>query len=516
MPTDDVHKSAEEESDSVSRLTAAFGKELYNGFYAAIAEFIDCTDKNKMEEFFYKIIAVLANVARNLFHVFWHTAEQSFYMYSSADRVYLPVDRVQLANNAFAIFTRSHEAVLTDKDAPWTLIMMEKDFRAAFKEGLKPFRGETNGTQERNLFLFQNNTVRLDCTYAVDDITQNGKLFSGQAPDHTLFHTHTLNASLIPVLERPSVWERACILMGFAAEEMMEAIEDILLYLLSPSLEREEMFYLYGKGSNGKSVLIKFLAGIIGARHTASVSLDELQDSSFAWHILMGKRLNLPSESGTAYVESEKLKAALTGDQITINRKNKDYVSVTLAVKFVFAMNRAPIFSERTHAIYRRFRMIVFSREVEEHEKVLDFHQVLLDNRDAIVSWCLINHLRRYGKFTPKFNLPEIFEVWREEALQGEADPIVLFTEECLEFIDDTSFEVDIAQVRMAFKTYCVGQNMDVRKWSDVVIGRKFSDEFGLIAKRNLAARHAAKGSQKKTRKNKQVRVYEGLRLMIG
>lgn len=516
MPTDEINKSTNEESDSVARLSSDFGKELHKGFFAAIAEFIDCTDKNKIEEFFFKIIAVLANVARNLFHVYWHSQEQNFYMYSSAERVYLPVERDQLANNAFAIFTKAHENVLTYKNVPWTLIMTEKSFRTAFKEGLKPFRGETNGAQERNLLLFQNNTVRLDDTYTAEDIAPDGKLFSGKAPDFSFFHTHTLNASLIPVSERPSLWEKACILMGFASQEMMEALEDILLYLLSPSLEREEMFYLYGKGSNGKSVLIKFLAGIIGARHTASVSLDELQDSSFAWHILMGKRLNLPSESGTAYVESEKLKAALTGDQITINRKNKDYVSVTLAVKFVFAMNRAPVFSERTHAIYRRFRMIVFSREVEEHEKILDFHQVLLDNRDAIVSWCLINHLRRYGKFTPKFILPEIFEIWREEALRGEADPIVLFTEECLEFIDDTSFEVDIAQVRMAFKTYCVGQNMDVKKWSDVVIGRKFSDEFGLIAKRNPAARHAAKGSQKKTRKNKQVRVYEGLRLMIG
>ena len=516
MSADETRTSSEEESDSVSRLTTDFGKELSKGFYAAIAELLESSDKNKLEEFFFKIIAVLANVARNFFHIYWHTQEQSFYMYSSAERVYLPVDRVQLANNAFAIFTRAHEAVLADENAPWSLIMTEKNFRSAFKEGLKPFRGETNGSQERNLLLFQNNTVQLDYAYTNEDITPDGKLFSGNAPDHTLFHTHTLNASLSPISERPTVWEKACILMGFATQEMMEAIEDILIYLLSPSLEREEMFYLYGKGSNGKSVLIKFLAGIIGARHTASVSLDELQDSSFAWHILMGKRLNLPSESGTAYVESEKLKAALTGDQITINRKNKDYVSVTLAVKFVFAMNRAPVFSERTHAIYRRFRMVVFSREVEEHEKILDFHQVLLDNRDSIVSWCLINHLRRYGKFTPKFSLPEIFEVWREEALRGEADPIVLFTEECLDFIDDVSFEVDIAQVRMAFKTYCAGQSMDVKKWSDVVIGRKFSDEFGLIAKRNPAARHAAKGSQKKTRKNKQVRVYEGLRLMIG
>jgi P4 family phage/plasmid primase-like protien len=506
----------EEEPDSQARLQNDFGRALYQGFYEVIVAYIVNTDKEKGDDISYQIVAVLANVARSIFHIFWHTQEQSFFMYTASERVYLPVDREQLINNGFAIFTRAHEAVLVAKNAKWSLIMAEKTFRAAFKEGLRAYRGETNGISERNLLLFQNNTVDLNALYSADNLAPDGKLFSGRVPDHTFFHTHTLNASLVPVMDRPPLWERACILMGFDSPEMMSAMEDILLYLLSPSLGREEMFYLYGKGSNGKSVLIKFLTAVIGTRHTASVSLDELQDSSFAWHILMGKRLNLPSESGTAYVESEKLKAALTGDQITINRKNKDYVSVTLAVKFVFAMNRQPVFSERTHAIYRRFRMVVFNREVEEHEKIADFHNVLLDHRDEIVSWCLINHLRRYGKFTPKFDLPEIFETWRQDALQGEADPIVLFVEECLVFIDDPSIEVDIAQVRLAFKTFCQGNSIDTRKWSDVVIGRKLSDEFGLIAKHNPAARHAARGSQKKTRHNQQKRVYEGLRLLIG
>lgn len=502
-------------NDSLDLLIEEFGKRLHKRFAAVIEEYGYADDSGKRKELSGQIIASVADIVRSTFYTFWHTREQAYYMFSDREKVYLCVEREKLINNAFAIFTRAHEEVIARIGKPWTHLLRENEFCKSFKEGFRPYQGETNGEDETKFLMFQNSKVCLDAQYSHADIAQGGKLFTGQAPDHAVFHTHTLNASLVPVTKRPVIWENACKLMGFDNDEMMNAIEDILLYLLTPSLEREEMFYWYGRGSNGKSVLIKFLTGVVGARHTASVSLDDLQDSSFAWHALLGKRLNLPSESGSsAYVESEKLKAVITGDQITINRKNRDHISVVLTVKFVFAMNRQPVFSERTHAIYRRFRMVVFNREVADHEKIPDFHEVLLQHRNEIVSWWLINHLQRYGGFTAKFTLPEVFETWRNEALRGEADPLVLFVEECLQFVDNPSFEVDIQAVRNAFKEYCTRNIIDVRRWSDVVIGRKLIDEFNLLSKHNPAALHAAKGSVKVTRCNTQKRIYQGLRLI--
>ncbi len=503
------------ELNVLNRLVADFGQSLYQKFYKIIEMYGYSDDPKDISKIPDQIITKVAEITRESFHTIWHVLEQQFYMYSVQEKVYVPIERDQLMHNAFAVFTKAQEDVIVSINKPWVLVIKESSFRKSFLEGLRAYRGETDGKQEANFLMFLNNTVKLNVQYSPEDIAPGGKLFSGNVPDYKEFHTHTLNAVLIPVFERPSIWGNACRLMGFDTPEMMNAIEDILLYLLSPSLVREEMFYWYGRGSNGKSVIIKFITRVVGARHTASVSLDDLQDSSFAWHALLGKRLNLPSESGSsAYVESEKLKAVITGDQITINRKNKDHISVVLAVKFVFAMNRQPVFSERTHAIYRRFRMVVFDREVADHEKITDFHEVLLQHRDEIVSWWLINHLRRYGQFNPKFELPEIFETWRQDALRGEGDPIVLFTEECLQFVNDPTLEVDIQAVRNAFKAYCIKNGVDTRKWGDTVIGRKFSDEFGLISKHNPNACHAAKGSVKVTRNNTQKRVYQGLRLI--
>ena len=496
-------------------LIADFGESLYQGFFQTIKVCGYSGDPKAIQQIPHQITEIVAASGRNVFHTYWHVLEQSFYMYSNREKIYLSIERDEIMRNSFALFTKAHEDVIAAIGKPWLFLIKESEFRKYFIEGLRAYRGETNGKQESTFLMFLNDTVKLDIPYLPEDVVSGGKLFSGNAPDHTQFHTHTLNVSLTPVSARPPLWDNACKLMGFGTPEMMDAIEDILLYLLSPSLIREEMFYWYGRGSNGKSVLIKFLTAVIGARHTASVSLDDLQDSSFAWHALLGKRLNLPSESGSsAYVESEKLKAVITGDQITINRKNKDHISVILPVKFVFAMNRKPVFSERTHAIYRRFRMVVFDREVTENEKITDFHEVLLRSRDEIVSWWLINHLQRYGQFKPKFDLPEIFETWRQDALRGECDPIVLFTEECLQFVNDRSIEAYIEDVRSAFKAYCAKNGIDIHKLNDNVIGRKFSDEFGLASKHDPCACHAAEGSDKVTRNGLQKRIYRGLRIV--
>lgn len=445
------------------------------------------------------------------FPLIYHSEEQAYYMYSRPERVFLDINRDVLVETGFAFFAQAQKE-LQQEGKPFRVLMQERKIKASLKEGLRPYLGETNGRAEHDLLVFRNKIISLKKDYTSDLQSVNG-FEDCAAPDGTVFNTQTLNADFVAVSERPRIWEQALLSMGFDTPDMMEAVEDILLYLMSPSLAREEMFYFYGIGSNGKSVLIKFLMEVVGRRHVAAVSLDDLQKSDFAWEPLINKRLNLPAESGSSgFMDSEKLKAVITGDAIAINRKNRPIVSVVLPIKFVFAANRLPVFAEKTHAMYRRFCLLRFDKIIDGSEQIQDFHKMLLDQRNEIASWWLISHLRRNGAFNPKFKLPEIFETWRLDAMQGEGDVVSMFIQAQVVFTGDLEDIVTTADLIKAFKAFCREEDISsTSRWGENIYGRKLHEGFVLEAKRSPNAKLAAEGSAPITRNGKTQRYYRGL-----
>jgi len=500
---------------AVEGLTQHLGLRLSQEVRAVITEFgySDSEEERKMLPG--QLTRRISQLIRSEFPMIFHRGENAYYVYSKSEKVFLEVFRDRLVESCFALFSQAQAEIEAELAMPWTLLMTEASIRKQIKEGLRPNLGVTDGAIQQNTLAFKNAIVDLRCNHR--NAPEGKKLLDSPEPDGSIFTTLTISANLVAVSERPPVWDKALRLMGFNTPEMMNALEDILLYLITPSKSREELFYWYGKGSNGKSVLIKFLIEIVGRRHVASISLDELQNSSggFAWEGLIGKRLNLPAESGSSgFMDSEKLKAIITDDSIAINRKNRPIIDVVLPVKFVFAANRLPVFSEKTHAMYRRFRLVRFDRVVSDDEKVVDFHEVLLAQRDEIVSWWLINHLCRYHVFNPKFELPEIFETWRLETMRGEGDAISAFVEDCLVFLNDPQAEVACVDLLKAFKAYCKDNEINISKWGDTVIYRKLADDFELVTKSNPAAKLAAEGTVVMRREMKNARYYRGLRLI--
>lgn len=495
-------------------LTQQFSESLRNAIEDVIRNFGYADDEQTRDQLPMNITKSISMLIREYFPMIYHSIEKTYYMYSNREKVFLEVARESLVESGFAFIEQAQVRVEKELGKPWHFLMAETKLRKQIKEGVRANLGITDGLQEKNLLVFRNAVVDLTKDYS--KAPEGEKLLNCPPPDGTIFNTQTLAAELVAVESKPKVWERALILMGFDTAEMMDAIEDIMIYLLSPSKSREEMFYWYGKGSNGKSVLIKFLIEVVGRRHIASISLDDLQGSGgFAWEGLIGKRLNLPAESGSSgFMDSEKMKAIITDDSIAINRKNRSFVDVVLPIKFVFAANRLPLFSEKTHAMYRRFRLIRFDRAVEENEKIVDFHEILLEQRNEIVSWWLVNHLYRHGKFNPKFQLPEIFETWRLEAMRGEGDPVSAFVEDCISFVDNKDAIVKSADLVKAFKDYCKEQNIGIQKMGDTTIIRKLNDDFELVKKSNPLASLASEHSIVINRNNSRARYYRGIRLI--
>jgi phage/plasmid-associated DNA primase len=124
-------------------------------------------------------------------------------------------------------------------------------------------------------------------------------------------------------------------------------IQRVCGYCLTGSIKEHAMFFLYGTGSNGKSVFIGVLRGVLGEYHTTA-PIEAFTASSSIQHStdmagLMGARLvtAVETEEGRVWAES-KLKAITGGDEISARFMRQDFFTFVPKFKLMIAGNHKP------------------------------------------------------------------------------------------------------------------------------------------------------------------------------
>lgn len=141
--------------------------------------------------------------------------------------------------------------------------------------------------------------------------------------------------------------------------ETVDSILEILAYFLYPKLMMEKMFFLGGHGSNGKSILLDILKMMFG--NFSVLSFSALSDpANFSRKEIMGKRINISSETRREEFRDEELKKIISGEEMIIDIKMKDPIRYKPKAKLVAAGNNSIYFGDTSHGIYRRFVPINF------------------------------------------------------------------------------------------------------------------------------------------------------------
>lgn len=149
--------------------------------------------------------------------------------------------------------------------------------------------------------------------------------------------------------------------------DFQEKILEFCAIAMFPSLRKDVNFdgflICYGKGANGKSILLEHLIGQIFGKETIStVRINDLSSNKFSLALLEGKRLNITTEDNVQrIIENNQLKAITSGDKQTIERKHKDPISVNLNPIVIISVNQIPIIPEKvSYGMKRRIHMIDF------------------------------------------------------------------------------------------------------------------------------------------------------------
>lgn len=149
----------------------------------------------------------------------------------------------------------------------------------------------------------------------------------------------------------------------------------------------EVFFQLYGKGANGKTVLLDIIEALVGRQNVSQVALESLAPGTrFQSFPLVTAKANISGELRTdtggatlAAIEGQ-FKHAVSGGTIEVERKGVDKTFERCRARFVMSANSLPTFVDRSEAIWRRLRVIPFEVEIPDDEKDIHLARKIIEH----------------------------------------------------------------------------------------------------------------------------------------
>lgn len=131
------------------------------------------------------------------------------------------------------------------------------------------------------------------------------------------------------------------------------------------------IFYDDGTGGTGKSTLLEVITKIVGENFTSNVLLDQFSNR-FIFANMLGKYVNIGDDNGKneELQNIGTLKSIITGNRITIDRKNISPIEVRIFAKQLFATNILPYIDFTDGGIMRRLNIVAMNKVIPSNLKL--------------------------------------------------------------------------------------------------------------------------------------------------
>ncbi len=209
--------------------------------------------------------------------------------------------------------------------------------------------------------------------------------------------------------------------------DSIKQFQEFAGYCLTRDVKYAKCLLLIGDGSDGKSTALKILRQLVGKQNCSSVGFEDLDDQ-FHRSALKDKLLNVATEVGSKALESNLLKALVTGDEVRAAFKHKDGFDLESYCKFAFSANQLPRVLDNSDGFFRRLLIIRFKQQFMGADDDTNLMDTLTDELSEIFSWALVglHRLREQGCFSDSAESHEIMQDYRRLN-----NPIQCFVEDC-------------------------------------------------------------------------------------
>lgn len=201
-------------------------------------------------------------------------------------------------------------------------------------------------------------------------------------------------------------------------------------YLLSGSKDQQKALVLVGPTRSGKGTILDVAGAMLGDG-AVGTQMDMLADKNGLENVV-GKGLITVGDARFSFKTDKglvgRLLSLIGDDEMTVNAKYKNLISVRLDARLMMATNELPTFTEASDALARRFIVLQMEHSFLGHED-LTLRRRLHRELPGIVAWALDGYreLVGLGSFSQTTQGREL-----QEQMVKDAAPIrVFFEDEC-------------------------------------------------------------------------------------
>jgi putative DNA primase/helicase len=177
-------------------------------------------------------------------------------------------------------------------------------------------------------------------------------------------------------------------------QALVDFLQRVFGYCLTGSTREHALFFFYGTGANGKSVLINIISHILGdyqrmaPMETFTVTSSDRHPTELAW--LQGRRFvtAVETEEGRRWADA-KIKQLTGGDKIAARFMRADFFEYTPQFKLCIAGNHKPGLRSVDEATRRRFNLVPFTVTIPEEDRDPMLLDKLKEEAAGILQWMI-------------------------------------------------------------------------------------------------------------------------------
>jgi len=242
-------------------------------------------------------------------------------------------------------------------------------------------------------------------------------------------------------------------------KDTQKTLQQALGYLFIRDLKLEQVIFLYGIGSNGKSVIFEVLKGFLDSDMITNYSLVHLTNKlGYQVADLHNRLINYGSDISMKHIDPTVFKQLASGEPIGTRQIREKSFTMKNYAKLIFNVNKlddADI--ENTHGFFRRMVYIPFEVTITKEQQDKKLHKKLLENKTGILNWLIegMKEVIANEEIYLSYKCENFLENFKKES-----SPIQLFLEDSN--LEKTSKEnnetIDFQQVYEMYREFCKKQ----------------------------------------------------------
>ena len=251
------------------------------------------------------------------------------------------------------------------------------------------------------------------------------------------------------------------------AAEKANLILELLGYAMQTHCKFETFAIFLGSGSNGKSILLKVFAHILGKENIAAVQPTQLANS-FHRATLHNKLANIVTESEQSdKLPSGQIKAIASGEPMNVERKFQHPFVMEPFSTIFWATNHLPNAQDYSKALLRRVRIVEFNNSFEGEKRDTRLFEKLKEESPGIIQMALNQY--KQAILRNEILLPDCVAKANKRWL-SESDSVALWAGQCLEL--NLVETVKSSTAYEHYRTWC-GENGHRRAVSHTMFGKR-------------------------------------------